>query len=618
MEETVHIPLEESFAEEWDRDLDIREVPLGSSSFLMAAVAVALLIAGVIFRLLYIGLSDSSRYRTRALANMVWLDVTPAPRGQIYDRQGVLLAEDTPSFSAFLDVTSFLKDERHEAQTLAALEKILDIGRDKVFELIREAGIPEGGALIPIARGLTQNQLVELAGLNLPAIVVESAFERVYSGGSAFSSVLGYTGFPTREDLAHEESLTGRESVGKTGIEAFYDARLRGRSGVRVYLRDARGRQVGVEERTTPKIGDPLRLTVDAKFQQYFYARMREGLLSLGRERGVGIGIDPRNGEVLALMSFPSYDNNLFTLRARSEEREAILDNPAKPLFNRAIAGLYTPGSTIKPLHGVAALVEGVIDPTRTIFSPGYLDVPNPYDPERPTRYLDWRYQGNVDLSSAIAQSSNVYFYIVGGGTGNIQGLGITRLQEWWHKFLLGKKTGIDLPAEAEGFLPSPEWKEKKFRLPWLLGDTYNVSIGQGDLLVTPLQLVNYIAAIANGGTFYKPRVNLDTPLETLADLTSLASSIREVQKGMREAVSSPLGTAHLLADLPFSVGAKTGSAEILGGAQENAFFVGYAPFDNPRIAVLVLIEDSREGSLNAVPIAKDVLEWYYWNRIVQ
>lgn len=255
--------------------------------------------------------------------------------------------------------------------------------------------------------------------------------------------------------------------------------------------------------------------------------------------------------------------------------------------------------------------------------------MPNPYNPASPSKHLDWQYQGSVNLTSALAQSSDVYFYIVGGGSPakstpllndpsdyGISGLGIDRLHTWWQKFGFGTSTGIDLPSESIGFLPTPAWKQKHSGTPWLLGDTYNVSIGQGDLLVTPIQLIDYIGAIANGGDIYRPFLNASSTPVVAEDLTSLAAEIKQVQEGMKAGVTSPKGTSYTLHNLPFSVCAKTGSAQVENNTQENALFVGYAPCDNPQIAILILIENSRAGSLNAVPVAGDVLNWYYENRI--
>lgn len=444
---------------------------------------------------------------------------------------------------------------------------------------------------------------------------------------------MGYIGRVGPDDLKNNLSLSREDFIGRAGVEAFYNEELSGQPGEAVKLKDSRGQIIKEEQRREPQIGESLRLTIDGEFQAYFYERLRSGLASLGRRVGIGLAINPQNGEVLSLVNLPGFDNNVLSGPGRSQEKSAILNSPYKSLFDRAVSGFYNPGSTIKPLVGVAALKEGIISPATKIFSPGYLDVPNPYDPEHPTRFLDWRYQGNVNLASAIAQSSNVYFYTVGGGaesqillpgggtedTGYVKGLGIDRLGDWWNKFNLGKLTGIDLPSEAAGFLPSIEWKKDKTGKPWLIGDTYNVSIGQGDLLVTPIQLLDYISAIANGGKIYKPVLNINVSnQQVLADLSDFLPQIQEVRKGMLQTVIAQLGTAHLLSDLGFSVGAKTGSAQTQNNTQENALFIGYAPADNPQIAILVLIENSLEGSLNAVPVAKDVLNWYYWNRVVK
>ena len=220
-------------------------------------------------------------------------------------------------------------------------------------------------------------------------------------------------------------------------------------------------------------------------------------------------------------------------------------------------------------------------------------------------------------MYSAIARSSNVYFYTIGGGFGDIAGLGIEKMKKYWEMFGYGRKTGIDLPYEAEGFLPFPEEKEKRTGQMWRIGDTYNISIGQGDFLTTPIQLLAQISALANGGMLYEPYVvkRNDHPL-AVRDFSLWKNDIEEVRKGMRETVEKPYGTAFLLSSLPFDISGKTGSSQIANNTKTNAFFVGYAPSDNPVLAILILVEDAREGSLNTIPIARDVFEWYYYKRM--
>ncbi len=614
--EHQEIIFEDALSDDWAKDLDVREVPLENAPLFWSGVVAMVIAVVIVGRMFVVGLVNGDFYRAKAESNLNRYEYLPAPRGIITDRFGAVLAENRAVFTALLDLREFLRYPDLQEKTFEEAARILGIERESIIGMIKDRDLETAVDPIVLAPEITQTQLVALLELDIRTILVRNSFSRSYPDGPRFSSLLGYTGLTTKADLARGPNLRGDDFVGKAGVEAAYDGGLRGQKGITVKLRDAHGEVLGERSERTPEIGKPLTLAIDAKLQSYFYERFAEGLRALGRTTGVGLATDPRNGEVLALVNFPPYDNNLFNTPGKSSELKSLLTSSSRPLFSRAVGGLYTPGSTIKPLVAVAALKEGVISPERTIFSPGYLDVPNPYDPDKPTRFLDWQYQGDVNAHSAIAQSSNVYFFTVGGGANGIRGLGISRLREWWKKFRFGKTTGIDIPNEADGFLPSPEWKEKKTGRPWLLGDTYNVAIGQGDLLVTPIQLLSYVSAIANGGMIYKPRVAQGGAPEALADLREFLAQIREAQKGMELAVRSPRGTAHLLADLPIPIAGKTGTSQVLSGEQENAFFVGYAPAANPEIAILVLVENSREGSLNAVPIAKDVLEWYYWNRI--
>ena len=610
--------LEETLSDDWskDKDTELVEVSLGGWPMIFAGLIVSLIAAALVGRIVFVGLAQSTRYELRAEDNQNLASILPAPRGIIYDRNGKIIADNRPVFSAYLKTDEFLRQTDSQKQVLDSISEILSVSPEEIWNSLESSDLERNGGLLLLNPNLSQGEVVKLKSLNLPVVEIEDSFDRNYPDGEIFSSVLGYTGMVTISDLNDNSDLTIQDEIGKGGAELYYDDQLRGVNGKTIQKRDARGRLFGDKEETKPEIGKSLYITIDADLQKYFYRQMKEKLLSLGRTKGVGLAMNPQNGEILAMLNFPVYDNNILSSGGSNSEKQAILTSRDKPLFNRATAGFYSPGSTIKPLVGVAALKEAVITPSKEIFSPGYIDIPNPYRPDEPTRYLDWRYQGYVNLASAIAQSSNVYFYEIGGGGPDSAGLGITRLRQWWQKFNLGNLTGIDMPGEGKGFLPSPDWKEKKYKQPWLLGDTYNVSIGQGDLLLTPLQLLNYISTIANGGKVYKPVINKNAEHKIISDLSHLSQQFQEVRKGMRLVATSKLSMANTLGELPFAVEGKTGTAQVRSNQQQNAFFVGYATSENPQIAVLVLVENSREGSLNAVPIAKDVFNWYYQNRI--
>jgi len=622
------IAFEDALSDDWRRDLDVAEVSIGSQPMRYLAIAIAIVVLVIAGRIVFLGF-NYSYYTVRAARNVAQEDQTPAPRGAIYDREGDMLADNKASFSALLDVRTFLENEDQQSSTLAAIQNVLNVPAADVWSLVGTAQKNDFVSPVVLADNLNQGEIVNLQALGLKAVTLKSDFARTYPNGPVFSAVIGYAGRVTAGDLVSDPSLKNQDVIGKTGLEAFYDKTLRGTPGVNITYANAAGQTLGEKQQSVPQIGAPLNLTVDGGLQTYFYNALSNQLAALGRPVGLGIAMDPRTGAVLSLINLPGYDNNVFSEPGQNTTIQNLLTSSERPLFNRPINGYYNPGSTIKPLDAVAALSEGVINSTREIYSPGYLMVPNPYNSAAPSKYLDWQYQGNVNLAAALAQSSDVYFYIVGGGSPpvstpmlndssdyGIAGLGIDRLNTWWQKFGLGKPTGIDMPGEGVGFLPTTAWKKQHSGIPWLLGDTYNVSIGQGDLLVTPVQLLDYIGAIANGGDIYRPFLNASSTPAIAEDLTSYLPQIQQVQEGMREGVAAPKGTSYTLHNLPFSVCAKTGSAQVQNNTQENALFVGYAPCNNPQIAILILIENSRQGSLNAVPVAGDVLDWYYKNRM--
>ncbi len=592
----IDVAFEDSLSDDWSRDIKIAEVPIGNRPLLYVGFAACAVTLAIMAQIVYLNFSRSAYYRARAADNVLQANETPGPRGEILDKEGDVLAEDTAAFSALLNVRVFLNgDPLLQSSTIAAAQSILGISPNDFSSLVAQASVSSFATPVVLNENLTQVELVDLQAQNLPTIEIQSDFARTYPNGPVFSSLVGYTGRVSQADLRADPNLSSSDFVGRTGVEAYYDSTLRGVPGVTLEYKNALGQALGQAQQSNPTTGAPLTLTIDGGLQTYFYNRLASGLASLGRVVGLGLAIDPQNGQILALVNLPGYDNNVFSNPGATSsiaEIQRLLTSSDEPLFNRAVSGNYNPGSTIKPLDAVAGLKESVIDPSREIFSPGYLLVPNPYNSSTPTRYADWQYQGKVDLASALAQSSDVYFYLVGGGSPvstpmlndpsdyGISGLGITKLYQWGQTFGLGKPTGVDLPAEASGFLPTPAWKQSKMGTPWLLGDTYNVSIGQGDLLLTPLQLLSYIDAIANGGTIWRPYVNASSTPHVNEDLTSLLPQIQDVQLGMWDGVTTPRGTSYTLHTLPFPVCAKTGSAQVHDNSQENALFVGYAPCD--------------------------------------
>ena len=598
---------------------NLREVPVPRTSFFGLMVFVALVVGVVAVQLFNLNVIKGSSYAERALDNVSDAKIKASPRGIIEDRFGKSIVENTPSFNVFLypRLLSQNVDERNAA--LQKLSGILGIQYDDLLKKLEERDWNLSDRIL-LTSDVSQEQLVALTAADSSlGVRIEEGFKRIFAAPYAFSQLVGYTGLVGKDDMDADKSLTMDDQIGRSGLESFYDQYLRGENGKEVTFKSANGEVKGERVEKDSKPGKNLKTYIDSDFQKYFYNRLADQLKSMGRDVGVGIAINPQNGEVLAMVNVPGFD--------AQHIGSAIVD-PRRPLFNRAVSGVYSPGSTIKPLVGTAALTEKIIDPKKQILSIGYIELPNPYNPDKPSRFLDWKPQGWVDLYSAIARSSDVYFYEVGGGFKDQKGLGIDKLKEWWDIFGLDRKTGIDIPGEKVGFLPDPVWKEKKTGQPWRIGDTYNVSIGQGDFMITPMELINYIGAIANGGVLYKPRVMesiddasgkelLRTYPSVLTDLREkIKDAIPDVQQGMRDAVRKPYGTAYLLSTLPIEAAAKTGTAQIENNAKTNAFFVGYEPYVNPQIAILVLIENSLEGGANTIPVAKDVMLWYYNNRL--
>lgn len=597
-------------------ELDYLELPISQRVFLLVIITSALIGLIVLARVGYLNVIRSDFYVARSEANINRDVSIPAYRGLIVDRFGKVLATNAETFSVFLDVPDLLKNRAELDSTLSRLAETLMLSSQELYATLEAADF-EKKSSVALVRNITAEAAIAVRGLSLPSVRVENDYRREYPDAQEFSHVIGYTGVAEK----------GSAIIGKSGLERFYDEQLRGVDGVTLSQRDATGAVIDERVVQKPVSGYELVTTIDADFQSYFYNRLAESLRNMGLKAGVGIALNPQNGEVLALFNIPSYDGNVFVTPGKGKEITALFNDTSRPLFNRAVGGAYNPASTIKPLVAAAALKEGVVSPRYQILSTGYIEIPNPYNPDKPSRFVDWKAHGLVDVYSAIARSSNVYFYEVGGGFEGLKGLGIERLRRAWEEFGLGTKTGIDLDFEATGFLPAPEEKEERTGQPWRIGDTYNVSIGQGDLLVTPLQLINYIATISNGGTRYQPTLmkqmkSVDGAVVAesypiiLQEYPEYKTAFEQVRKGMEDGVNQEYGTSHLLDLLPVEIAAKTGSAQTNNNTKTNAFFVGYMPAQNPQVAILVLVENAKEGSLNAVPIARDVFAWYYENRL--
>ena len=617
MKKDPEIHFEEAVSDDVVWSENYLEVPTSRKAFLLIAGLTLGLAILVLSKVTALNLFNQEFYEARASANVSREISLPTYRAVITDRFGEPLTKNTSSFSVFLNVPKILSQPGRLKSTIDNLGEILNLNKDELLKLIQGVDLEQDNWAV-VARNITPTEVIAIKGLNEEALEIIDDYEREYIDAPAFAHVIGYTGIGRNNSI-----------VGKSGLEFQYDELIRGTDGRYTFYADALGRVLSERVLSAPKPNPPLETTLDADFQRYFYRRLKSGLESLGRKSGVGIGLNPKTGEILALVSLPSFDNNVFVDRRLSEERGQILTNASEPLFNRAIAGNYSPGSTVKPLVALTALREGIVDEDSKIFSDGALEIPNPYNPEAPSIFLDWQAHGWVDIRAALARSSNIYFYLMGGGLPqNIgqdglvrgafkqSGIGVSKFVNYWQKFKFGAPSGIDLPFESDGFLPNPEEKEARTDRPWLLGDTYNVSIGQGDLLVTPLQLIDFIASIGNGGKIYKPFLSKSTKQEVLADYGEWQEEIRAVRLGLRDAVEKPYGSSHILNDLPVKVAGKTGTPQIQNNERVNALFAGYAPADDPEIAILVLVENAREGSFNALPIAKDVFRWYYENRL--
>lgn len=569
-------------------------------------------------------ISRGDEFFSQAQENRFLVRSVLPPRGIIYDHTGQLLVENVPSFGLMFEKSAFREKSGNLDDLLSALSVLLKKDKDFFFEL----GFPENNVLdrlpsrILITQDLKSEDVFSLAPRldSLPGLTLVESYRRRYPAPYALSHLLGFVGKVSAEELRIDPALYREDFIGKSGIEGFYDALLRGRGGRKIVEVDAGGHEGRVRFVEEPQEGTQLTLTIDRALQEKIYDVVMH---YTGGTKGASVvAVDPQSGAVRALLSFPGFDSNQFSATLSKKEFEEITKNPLRPMFNRAIGGEFPSGSTIKPLIAAAALEERLVDPQKKIYDEGFIEIPNPYHPGERAVFRDWRVHGWINFYDAIAWSANVYFYMIGGGYKDQQGLGIERIKKYASAFGLGAKLGIDLPGEKSGLIPDPSIKAalEPQDSTWRIGDTYNVSIGQGGVKVTPLQMAMMTAVVANGGTLYQPYLlartrNLNNgeeheiaPHVTREHVVS-EESLLQVRKGMRQTVTA--GTAGLLANVPAAVAAKTGTAQA-GSGLPHAWVSIFAPFDNPKIAMVVMVEHAGEGSTVAVPITREILEWYF------
>ena len=635
------------------------EKPRGSFRLLRIAIIAAFLI--LILQLANLQIAQGEYFRQAAFQNRYRIVQTDALRGIAYDRAGKIIVRNIPSFNVSI-VPADLPDEDEE-RIIERLAVLLDMPIETVIETTiadavaslpidvervvvapkRKPGLRELIAKAerdPFAPALIKSNVprqvafyLEENHLDFPGVRVGLEPVREYVDGPLFSQILGYTGRIPRETLEQYKGYAPTDQVGLTGLEYTYEEDLRGVKGERHIAVDVAGREVDKLDETPPTPGHNLILTIDGEFQKTVQTILQKAIKSARSKQGVAIVADPRSGELLALVSLPSYDNNLFATGISVDDYTNLAQDPLHPLVNQAITGQYPPGSTFKLIPASAALQERVIDIKTQLTTPGVIWVPNKYYPDDPSLgqpFYDWYKPGfgALAIREGLANSSDVFFYKVAGGESPSfdSGLGEDRLAAYARMFGIGSLTRIDLPGEAKGLVPDPVWKRKTIGDIWTVGDTYNMGIGQGYVLATPLQVSNYTMAVANGGTIYKPqlvqkivdsegRIIRQIQPEVIHRVQVDDRHLAIVREGMREAVVRGTAIKANLADI--TVAAKTGTAEfygpkVNGHLPTHAWFTAFAPYENPQVVVTVFVFGGGEGSEAAGPATTDILRAYF------
>ncbi len=590
---------------------------------LICWVALIILTCLLALRLFYLQVVQHDRYATLSDQNRVLLQPIAPNRGLVYDRNGILLAGNRATHS--LNVTMERVGDLEE--TLASLGKIIPVSErdlERFSERLKDPRRPYQS--VPVRFKLTEQEIAKIAVQihKLSGISVEAQLVRHYPLAASMAHVLGYVGRINKQELERIDPVnySATRRIGKIGLEKFYEEQLHGSVGYQKVEANARGRVLRVLERSAPTPGEDIHLHLDSKLQL-------AAEQALGNRRGAIVAIDPRSGGILALVSQPSFDPNLFVTGIDTRSYGLLRDSPDLPLFNRALRGQYPPGSTIKPFVALAGLETGNTDWQREIYDPGF------YQLKKGGRlYRDWKKwgHGRVDLNLALVQSCDTYFYDLA------HRMGVDKMHEFLARFGFGQRTGLDMAESLRGILPSSEWKKMAVGEPWYTGDSLNASIGQGFMLATPLQLATATAVLANRGAWFQPRLmqriveHSDAAVQDvggreLKPLEDVALADPEnwqrIIAAMEEVVHGERGTArHISKGISYKIAGKTGSAQVVGIKQDeendaetiaerktHALFIGFAPVQEPTIALVVIVENGGGGGATAAPVARQVLD---------
>ena len=598
------------------------EYKLFRNRAIVAAVIIFIALALVFFRLIYLQVTNYQHFTQLSKENYLKRVPIGPVRGLIYDRNGVLLADNHIEY-----VLEAKQDEIEDSKkTLKLLMQLLPITPQEVHKFKQKQRVNSRFQPIVLRQNLTEKEVAIFSEnrSRFPGFNVSVRMQRNYPLGSVASHLIGHVGRIDKRDLKKidKQEYLGTTHIGKSGIEKYYESRLHGTAGYEEKVVDAHGKPQATEKEKAPIAGEDLFLSIDLELQI-----KAEELLS--KHNGAVVAIDPRNGEVLAMASMPTFDPNLFVNGISYANYNALRDNPARPLFNRALQGSYPPGSTIKPMAALVGLSAGVVSPTSTINARGFYQIPG-----NRHRFRCWKKagHGHISLNRAIYQSCDVYFYDLAFR------MGIKRYSKAMNKFGFGKKTGIDLPHERSALMPTPEWKRKRYDKFWYPGDTVNTGIGQGYFTATPLQLAYATSIMANHGRRIRPHVlravrisrNLPEKLVTPEKLPSIGvTKLRywdDVINGMTNVVHGAHGTARRAGEgAKYRFAGKTGTAQVYSIAQnktynasklkkelhDHALFIAFAPVDNPRIALAIIAENAGGGSKVAAPMARQLLDTY-------